>query len=55
MKCSSRKQKLLEEEVLEGKNNLVRVRNTIAETDQQMAEAQGLAGTELLKKWRKVD
>ncbi|MCF7981170.1 MAG: hypothetical protein K9K86_04245 [Pseudomonadales bacterium] len=34
---------LLEEEVLEGKNNLVRIRNTIADVDQQMVDAQGLA------------
>ena len=34
---------LLEEEVLEGKERRVRIRNTIAEVDQQMVEAQGLA------------
>jgi len=34
---------MLEEEVLEGKEKLVIVRNTIAAVDQQMAEAQGLA------------
>jgi hypothetical protein len=34
---------LLEEEVLEGKDRRVKVRNTIAAVDQQMAEAQGLA------------
>ena len=34
---------LLEEEVLEGKERRVRVRNTIADVDQQMAEAQGRA------------
>jgi hypothetical protein len=34
---------LLEEEVLEGKDQLVRVRNTIDTVDQQMAEAQGLS------------
>lgn len=34
---------LLEEEVLEGEERRVRVRNTIADVDQQMAEAQGLA------------
>lgn len=39
---------LLEEEVKEGEDNLVRVRNTIASIDQQMAEAQGLA-TRIIK------
>jgi len=34
---------LLEEEVKEGRANLVRVRNTIAAVDQQMAEADGAA------------
>ena len=34
---------LLEEEVLEGKDRRVRVRNTIAEIDQEMVEAQGRA------------
>lgn len=34
---------LLEEEVVEGDKNLVKVRNTIASIDQQMAEAQGLS------------
>jgi hypothetical protein len=34
---------LLEEEVLEGKEQLVRVRNTINDIDQQMAEADGLS------------
>ena len=34
---------LLDEEILEGKDGLVRVRNTISEVDQQNVEAQGLA------------
>jgi hypothetical protein len=34
---------LLEEEVLDGEKNLVRVRNTISEVDDQLAIAQGLA------------
>ncbi len=34
---------LLEEEVTDGRDNLVRVRNTIAAIDQQMVEAQGLS------------
>lgn len=34
---------MLEEEVAEGEQNLVRIRNTIAAIDQQMVEAQGLA------------
>ena len=34
---------LLEEEVLEGKKNLVKTRNTISEIDDELAEAQGLA------------
>jgi hypothetical protein len=34
---------LLEEEVLEGQERRVKIRNTIADIDQQMAEAQGLA------------
>ena len=34
---------LLEEEVLEGKENLVRIRNTISDVDDRLAIAQGLA------------
>ena len=34
---------LLEEEILEGKQNLARTRNTIAEIDAALAEAQGMA------------
>ena len=34
---------LLEEEILEGKQNLARTRNTISEIDEALAIAQGLA------------
>ncbi len=34
---------LLDEEILEGRDGLVRIRNTISEVDQQNVEAQGLA------------
>ena len=34
---------LLEEEVLEGKKNLVRIRNTLSDIDEKLAVAQGLA------------
>ena len=34
---------LLEEEVLDGKKNLVRIRNTISDIDEKLAVAQGLA------------
>lgn len=34
---------LLEEEILDGKKNLARIRNTISELDQELVEAQGLA------------
>lgn len=34
---------LLEEEILEGQDNLVRVRNTLSDVDLRMVEAQGLA------------
>lgn len=34
---------LLEEEILEGKKNLVKIRNTISDIDQELVEAQGMA------------